>query len=283
MEFFVEMDHREAFLALARRGNISKEDLAEGLDDSGYRADQEAGDDDNDSDDESVDSLDSTPRGSACGSDASKDDTNETEQGTTDGVSALNGLKVNTLLQEHESDFESAGNASTLCSARESYSEGSTTEQSDVIGPDDEFWSNWLSSDGPKINDLSDNDDWASPTEASDNHDEWDSDIADRFLEQPVNSDPIRGRLLQRVQKCLNSEEKAEKNANLADEVLAEYDRCPDGTTADERVRRAIIRGQFHEMVMNTEEISDESLSKDTDGNVVLKEKLLTEAVIMNT
>lgn len=39
MKFFVEMDHREAFLALAIRGNITKEDLAEKLDDSGYGVD----------------------------------------------------------------------------------------------------------------------------------------------------------------------------------------------------------------------------------------------------
>ncbi|KAJ0160553.1 hypothetical protein CTA2_7767 [Colletotrichum tanaceti] len=294
MEFFVEMDHRDVFLALARRGNITKEDLAQDLvmepDDSGYSADEEASDDDNDkdnndnnSDDKSINSLNSTPRGSACRSDVGKDNTDEiSEEGTTNAPSTLNGLEEvdNTLLQEHESDFESTGNVSTLCSARESYSEGSTTEQSDVIGPDDEFWSNWLSDDGPKINDLSDNDDWASPPEASDDHDEWDSDIADHFLEQPVNGDPIRGGLLQLVQQMLNNDEEAE---NVADEVLAEYDSCPDGTTSDERVRNGLICVLVHNIAKAAEENSKEELGKDADGNVVFKGKVLTEAVMMNT
>lgn len=137
---------------------------------------------DDDSDGKSVDSQYSTPQGSDCESDAGDDDTDETED-TPSTLMTLVDSKAN-VLQEPESDFEQAENASSLCSAQESSSEGSTTEQSDVIGPKDEFWSDYLSEDEPEIKDLSDGDDWASPSEAPVNDDEWDSDVSNHLSEE---------------------------------------------------------------------------------------------------
>ncbi|KAF6817206.1 hypothetical protein CPLU01_13653 [Colletotrichum plurivorum] len=272
MQFLDEIGHREAFVVLTRRGNIARADLVDELDDPGYGADQEdagttAGDDDN-SDGESVDSLNSTPRGSACGSDACGDDTDETEESPQ--------FAAVPLTQEPESDFESAGNATSLCSARESYSEGSTTEQSDVIGPDDEFWSNWLSDDNPEIKDLSDGEDWASPPEVVHDHYGWDSDISADVSGKSESGDPIRDRLENLIIRHGWGPE-----SDLCVEALAEYDGCPDDTTPEERVLKAILTAWFT-WGRNQAEASKGGFGKDLSGNVMLGGEVLTEEVIMN-
>ncbi|KAF6815635.1 hypothetical protein CMUS01_12408 [Colletotrichum musicola] len=203
------MGHREVFLALARRGNITKEDLAEKLDDSGYGADNEnagTASDNDDSDDASVDSRVSTPRESAYGSDAREDDLNETEEGAQD-MPPTQIAKV--LLQEPESDFESAGNASSLCSARESYSEGSTPEQSDVIAPDDEFWSNFLPDDGLNITGLTEDEDWESSEYAPDDRNERYGDFANMFSEK---SNSMDDRIEIETKRVLENKQKTSDN-----------------------------------------------------------------------
>ncbi|KAF6802816.1 hypothetical protein CSOJ01_11338 [Colletotrichum sojae] len=244
MQLFEEIGHREAFVVLTRRGNITRAALAE-MHNSGYEADKEdagmtVGDDDND--DESGDSVNSTLRGSACGSHVTEDDKEQTEEETQGAPSTPIEFNAN-ILHESESDFESAGSPISLCSARESYSEGSTMEQSDMIGPDDGFWSNWPLDDGPEIKGLSDDEDWASPPEALEDVDGWDSDISSHISGQPDGGDHMREKLKEWL--CgggVEVEPEELLKQFWAAEALAAYDQCGGRSTVEDRVGRASTR-----------------------------------------